>query len=739
MSAGLPFPQHSGTEPTWDGFQNRPTDQEPTSDGLENRPTDQEATWDGFENRPTDRSAATDAALLQRLMRWGNQNARRHLAEGSLELALRWVKWASQLLCDPRSGLWVSRELEDSLLEIADRLPRPPRRQQRGSGPRRWLHVFTKIYPTGGHTSLACRWIESDADADIHGVVLLEQEDTPLRESLLAAARASGGQVHILGPEMSLVERARWLRFMAWADYDAVVLHVHQYETTAAAAFGVPGGPPVLFMNHADHLFWIGATVADRVLHIRPLAAEWSKRHRGIDRTMPLPIPVADPVRADERARARADLGIPAGACVLLSIGAANKFPQVTGSDFLVIAEQVLQACPDAHLLVVGPGDVPRWREAMTRMGKRFVAYPPEPNLQRYHQVADIYLDPFPLGSLTALLEVARLDIPCVLAPRTLPYPLYADDGALAVINRPADVGEYVQQIQTLVQDPLERQRQGNALGRTVRTMHCGSGWQKYLAAVKCSLPPEHAVYPLSEHAPLPAAYTDYWQKDAGPLSLGELFCETMLFPVLSGLQAQGAPHCDAASAHDFWEMKPLTAFQSLRQLLAQALETSLYVDCGHGYSEGQRIVALAGLRYFHVTFDLSSYRSIREVRWDPLEGRWCRVRIVSISARDRQGGDHAIDLAATWCNGELQEDGAIAYRTTDPSLFIPLRGDIASLTIQGHWEHEDPAGTLDKVCRKLEEKERKSFAGRISAPMRLGAKIMRRLRVRRLRSKAGS
>ena len=50
--------------------------------------------------------------------------------------------------------------------------------------------------------------------------------------------------------------------------------------------------------------------------------------------------------------------------------------------------------------------------------------YPARPDLRPFHEAADLYLDPMPLGSLTALLEVAALGIPCVLLPRLFDIPI---------------------------------------------------------------------------------------------------------------------------------------------------------------------------------------------------------------------------------------------------------------------------------------------------------------------------
>ena len=75
-----------------------------------------------------------------------------------------------------------------------------------------------------------------------------------------------------------------------------IILHIHCEDVIPVLAFADESGlPPVLFLNHADHLFWLGTSVADLVLNLRDAATDITISRRGVeaDRNFLLPTIVA--------------------------------------------------------------------------------------------------------------------------------------------------------------------------------------------------------------------------------------------------------------------------------------------------------------------------------------------------------------------------------------------------------------------------------------------------------------
>jgi hypothetical protein len=300
-----------------------------------------------------------------------------------------------------------------------------------------------------------------------------------------------------------MLTRARLLRELAYAEADVVVLHVHPHDVLPNVAFGIPGGPPVVYVNHADHEFWVGGAVADLVLDIRESGQEWTRINRDIPRTEILPIPLeedplllagADKIQA-LRGEVRKTFGIGADDFLFLTIGSARKYEPMHGLSFLEAAEEILQRCPNAKLLAVGPRPTGEWQAVSQRTGGRLLAIGNQSDLGRFHAAADLYLEGMPAGSLTALLEVCLGGLACVRAPAQVRPPHASDGSALAPVPQPAGVAEYVEEAVGLAQAASQRLERTKLLQQLVRDTHCEKGWSKRLEQIVAGLPKTHELF----------------------------------------------------------------------------------------------------------------------------------------------------------------------------------------------------------------------------------------------------
>lgn len=452
--------------------------------------------------------AARRLALNEAVFDWCVRNVWRQLRRGRLEPALTWSVLAARSAVHHGFGTLALPALEQALLEVASRLPVPPK-PARPAGPLRWLHVMDRAANIGGHTALVERWTALDRSGDRHRALLLAQRD-PAPPRLGAAMAAAGGDVRVLPPDTPMAERALRLREEAWRTADRVVLHVHPWSVLPVVAFGVAGGPPVTLLNHLSQHVWIGASVADVVWSLRASAVEWSRAHRGIPRNAMLPIPLPPVRERADRAAARRALGLPADACALLTVGHHYKYRALPGLDFLEAAATILRARPHAHLLAVGPREDAGWRALTRATGGRARALGPRDDLPLIYAAADVYLEGFPLGSPTALLEAGLRGLACVRAPAQVPPPFAIDDPALDELPQPADLDAHAKAALALVDDPARRAIVGEALARAIEADHSGEGWAGHLERARASLPACHRLHPSTALLPLPAAIRDF-------------------------------------------------------------------------------------------------------------------------------------------------------------------------------------------------------------------------------------
>jgi hypothetical protein len=422
--------------------------------------------------------------------------ARRRREAGDFEQTLGWCSAAAWFASTKGwFGELSSAQLENEILTAARSLPRPARKTRPGAGRPRWLHVMTEAYATLGHTNLCRRWMELDSET-VHDVILLHQENGA-PANLQRTVEAARGRCVVLDRAAPVLDRAMELRDFAWANADVVVLHTHPDDVIAATAFGIEGGPPVLFVNHADHVFWVGCGIADLVLDIRLSGHVWTRDARGgANRCMILPIPLEHKERTNQRQRVRRNLSVPDEAILFLTVGSAAKYKAIPGLDFVAAAREIIHRCPNAYLVAIGPEDVGPWKAARIETEGRIAALGRQADSRVFCEAADIYLEGFPLGSLTALLEAGLAGLPCVRGPETCVGPFTSDSGSLDVLHQPSDVQDYITHAVYFAGHPEVRVQASTELQSAVDAQHCGDGWLRHLSEVKKRIPPAHFVHP---------------------------------------------------------------------------------------------------------------------------------------------------------------------------------------------------------------------------------------------------
>jgi hypothetical protein len=456
-----------------------------------------------------------------------------HQKTGNLEQAARWGRVAASHAAGlGYFGLLTDPALEEMLLSIGRSLPSTPR-VRRSNTKTTYLHVLTEAYPVGGHTRFCCRWIESDSTRNRHHVLLTSQTQS-VPNDLKHTIEQGGGELTVLNAQLPLLERAGRLREIACQRADAVVLHTHMDDPLPLLAFAVADTPPVLLMNHADHVFWLGASVADLVAEIRLSGQELTRCCRGIGGSIYLPIPLKESefgsgdggCSVERRKSQRQRLAIPQEAVVFLTIASGYKYTAINNYGFIGVAQRLLERCPGAYLIAVGPACEGPWAAASAKTGGRLIALGIKEVVSPFHAVADVYLEGFPFGSLTSLLEAGLSGLPCVEAPATTPLPLRSDDPALDCLLTPANAEEYILEALRLASDAQARSAEGARAQITIRQDHCEAGWLQRLGRVYEQIPGKHAVW-ARRSSPVSDVIRNYWisfQRVLAGAGIAELF-----------------------------------------------------------------------------------------------------------------------------------------------------------------------------------------------------------------------
>ncbi|MGA2930249.1 MAG: hypothetical protein ABSG43_30520, partial [Solirubrobacteraceae bacterium] len=307
--------------------------------------------------------------------------------QGRLEDAIGAAGMAAWIAGLNHPGVLASPRLETVLADISRRALPPLPSRTAAAKPERVLVVVTATYAVGGHTRTLWRWIARDCSR-VHTVVTTSQ-DGVMPEGVRAAVRRSGGEIVDLPARAPALGRAAALRGLA-ADADVIVLIDHPHDPLPTVAFaGLAERPPIVMMDHGDHLFWLGRGIVDVLMSIRSIGPLFAAR-RGLPgaRVLTTSFPVSGPdhhgrgsreqVDAQERSQARGtvlgQLGWPAETVLLVTAGAKHKYDGAEGHRLLDLIEPVLAAAPRARLVAAGPENTGQWRDLRERSAGRVAA-----------------------------------------------------------------------------------------------------------------------------------------------------------------------------------------------------------------------------------------------------------------------------------------------------------------------------------------------------------------------------
>jgi glycosyltransferase involved in cell wall biosynthesis len=413
-------------------------------------------------------------------------------AAGNWEAAAIETQQAGRFAWIDHSGLFASDDLEFVLGRIRRSIPPSPKtrtREQRT--PRVVAHIATQLYGAGGHTQTISRWVRQDPDSD-HRLILTRQGGVEVPPKIAECFQTSTGPVFLDRRPGGLVKRAASLRRLV-SDADVVVVHAHPHDVVPALALGLEGSPPAVYVNHADHVFWLGTSAASVVLNLRRSGLALCVSRRGVDPSRcivanrPLELAPEDRRVEKQRSKCRSDWGVSDDEFLVVSAAAESKYEPIGTQSLIGLFTSFLARHPRARLLVAGPSAQGMWSEAADATGGRIKALGRLSNVPELLSAADAYVDSFPFASLTSLLEAGAHGLPLITF-RGHPAEcavLGADSPGLDdELFVPSTEQEFVSALASLADFPEFRAARGAATKAAVLHGHSHSAWRDTAAAI---------------------------------------------------------------------------------------------------------------------------------------------------------------------------------------------------------------------------------------------------------------
>jgi len=276
------------------------------------------------------------------------------------------------------------------------------------------LHVMTEAYPTGGHTQYLELFMQNCSQYFKKQDIVISTQNTPLPASIMNTA-SKYGKLTLLD-EMSILKKAQKLIDMS-SDFHYIMLHIHPHDIVANLAYGSSKFTrPILFLNHADHMFWCGVSISDIVLEISEQGKKLSNKYRGVLLNNVVHIPIQNSTITLTKAQARDKLNIDTNKKMILTIANEAKFgnSEEDVKKFINMALNIVNNVDDCLYYFIGPSATsPYWYEAnKLSQGKIIpVGLQKREQLPFYIRSCDLYIVSFPFGSHTALLEISLYNV----------------------------------------------------------------------------------------------------------------------------------------------------------------------------------------------------------------------------------------------------------------------------------------------------------------------------------------
>lgn len=311
------------------------------------------------------------------------------------------------------TGYYYSTKLEKLFIDYAKSIKVELKSNYK---PNTFLHVLTKAFTGGGHTRVVEKWIEQSPNNQTHSVICINQEKNQIPEKLKNAIKEKNGELILLNKD-NLKDRAIELRKIA-SEYEYVILHTHMEDPTALVAFGSEDFKrPIIFYNHADHMFWLGKSVTDKLATLREYADTLTIPKRNIKDSFMLGVPIESKTRQIiDKKIAKEKLNLDTNKKLIVSAGNPHKYTPMCGKSFVDYLLNIIKENDNIQIIIIGPSPKEKlWKQAYKKSNgiiKTIGQIDYNNGYFDYMNAADLVIDSWPMGGGTVMIDALSCNTP---------------------------------------------------------------------------------------------------------------------------------------------------------------------------------------------------------------------------------------------------------------------------------------------------------------------------------------
>ncbi len=315
------------------------------------------------------------------------------------------VEEAVKCLCLLGTGIYSSYKIEKYFLDKANKFSIKENICYEKNS---ILHVMTEAYTFGGHTRVVERWIMDSPAHEKHSVYIINQkEQINIPDLLKEVIKAKNGHLFV-DNNNAYMKKSYTLRKEAMK-YEKIVLHVHFDDYVPLIAFGSEEFTrPIIYYNHADHLGWLGISIADIVADLRDCGHKITIEKRHAKKSIKLGIPVL------HQTKKQVAIKTDKSKIHILTFAREEKFKPIQDINIFKLIKKITDKYENIIFTIIGIKERNDYLlEANINNNKLIVKSIMSHNeLMEYISQCDIVLDSFPMAGGTAMLDAVYMEKP---------------------------------------------------------------------------------------------------------------------------------------------------------------------------------------------------------------------------------------------------------------------------------------------------------------------------------------
>lgn len=307
-------------------------------------------------------------------------------------------------------GRWHDPELDSRLRNTASQLDvRPDKLSTNPSG---IAHITSTIADGGGHMETLLLWCEN-----IGGEIISSQweESAKISDPSLQQLKS---RAYLCPIALRPAQKAKWIvEKLIERQPQRVLLHINPNDVVALAAavkYREISGAEIFFYDHVDTSYWLGSSLVDRVIEIRPSGATIAREFREVPESKIGHVPLTSRTRHSPSVT-RTELELPDSSTVSLTVAAYYKMRPDGHWNFAQTINRILDNNPNHYHLVVGHGsakDGEMIRSALARQQVRVLGR--RSDVDALLRISDFVIESFPLMGGLFRLDAMREGVPLV-------------------------------------------------------------------------------------------------------------------------------------------------------------------------------------------------------------------------------------------------------------------------------------------------------------------------------------